>query len=409
MRRRVVITGLGCVSPLGNTVAATWASAAAGRSGIATISRFDPAPFRSRMAGEVKDFDPGAVLDPAERETTDAFAQYALVAAQEAMDDAGLTVTDELAPLVGVTIGAGLGGLTSIERAHTLYRERGEDSIPGYFMPAVLNQAAADRIAARFNCGGYSASISSACSSSNHSIGNAARLIERGDAVAMLAGGTEATVTPLGIGGFAAMHALSTRNDDPARASRPYDANRDGFVLGEGAGILVLEEYEFANARGAHIYCELAGYGYSGDAFHMTTPSTDGPRRAMCMALRDAEANPEEVDYINTHGTSTPAGDINELLAVKLALGNAAKRVSLSSTKSMSGHLLSAAGALEAVISVKALEHQTVPPTVNIETLDRECDLDVTPGSAKSRPLRVAMSNSFGFGGTNATLVFRRV
>ncbi|HEX7927292.1 MAG TPA: beta-ketoacyl synthase N-terminal-like domain-containing protein, partial [bacterium] len=303
MKRRVVITGLGCVSPLGNTARDSWESAAAGRSGIGRITRFDPTPFRSHMAGEVKNFDPTGVLTKTEIATLDRFAQYALVAAIEAVGDAGVEVTDALTPRAGVALGVGLGGLASIERFHALRWEHGPGALPSHAMHAVLGQSAADHIAARFRLGGYSVSTSSACSSSNHAIGNAARLIERGDATVMLAGGTEATVTPLGIGGFAAMHALSTRNDDPARASRPYDAERDGFVLGEGAAVLVLEEQEHALARGARIYAELAGYGYSGDAFHMTTPSMDGPYRAMTMALRDAQANPEDVDYVNTHGT----------------------------------------------------------------------------------------------------------
>ncbi len=407
MNRRVVVTGLGCVSPLGNTVAATWESAAAGRSGIDKITRFDASAFRSQMAGEVKNFDTSSAIEEQELKKMDIFIQYALVAAKEAIQDAKLEITDELAPDVGVSVGVGLGGLTSIEKFHEVYLEKGPRRISPFFIPMVISNMAAGQISIYYKCRGYNTSTASACSSSNHSIGDAARIIERGDAKVMLVGGAESTVTPLGIGGFAAMHALSTRNDDPKRASRPYDAGRDGFVLGEGSGILVIEDYEFAKARGAHIYCELAGYGFSSDAHHMTSPNIDGPHRAMRMALKDAKVNDDQLDYINTHGTSTPAGDINELNAVKVALGPHAKQVSLSSSKSMSGHLLGAAGALEAIISIKAMEQGIVPPTINIENLDPDCDLDVTPNKAKERPIRVAMSNSFGFGGTNATLVFK--
>jgi 3-oxoacyl-[acyl-carrier-protein] synthase II len=409
MNKRVVVTGLGCVSPLGNTVAATWESAAAGRSGIDKITRFDASAFRSQMAGEVKAFDPSSAIEEPDLKKMDIFIQYALVAAKQAIQDANLEITDELAPDVGVSVGVGLGGLTSIEKFHEVYLEKGPRRISPFFIPMVISNMAAGQISIYFKCRGYNTSTASACSSSNHSIGDAARIIERGDAKAMLVGGAESTVTPLGVGGFAAMHALSTRNDDPTRASRPYDTGRDGFVLGEGAGILVIEDYEFAKARGARIYCELAGYGFSSDGYHMTSPNVDGPQRAMKMALKDARVNAEQLDYINTHGTSTPAGDINEINAVKAALGPHAKQVSLSSSKSMSGHLLGAAGALEAVISIKAMENGLVPPTINIENLDPECDLDVTPNKAKERTIRVAMSNSFGFGGTNATLVFKAI
>jgi 3-oxoacyl-[acyl-carrier-protein] synthase II len=409
MNRQVVVTGLGCVSPLGLTAVETWQSAAAGKSGIDRITRFDASAFRSQMAGEVKGFDPTVAIEEPELKKMDIFIQYALVAAKEALRDADLEITEELAPDVGVSVGVGLGGLTSIEKFHEVYLEKGPRRISPFFIPMVISNMAAGQISIYFKCRGYNTSTASACSSSNHSIGDAARIIERGDAKVMIVGGAESTVTPLGIGGFAAMHALSTRNDDPTRASRPYDAGRDGFVLGEGAGILILEDYEFAKARGARIYCELAGYGFSSDAHHMTAPNVEGPNRAMRMAIKDARVNPEEMDYINTHGTSTPAGDINELNAIKLALGDHAKKVSLSSSKSMSGHLLGAAGALEAVISIKAMEHGIVPPTINIENLDPECDLDVTPNKARERAIKVAMSNSFGFGGTNATLVFKAV
>lgn len=407
MKNRVVITGLGCVSPLGNDVASTWDSLVKGKPGIDRITKFDATDFRSRMAGEVKNFDSSSVIPASELKKMDLFIHYALVAAAEAIQDAGLEIDDEVGNETGVSVGIGLGGLTSIEKYHEVYLERGPRRITPFFIPMVISNMASGQISLYFNCRNYNASTTSACASSNHSIGDAARIIERGDAKVMVVGGAEATVTPLGIGGFAAMHALSTRNDNPAAASRPYDRDRDGFVLGEGAGILIIEDYEFARSRGAEIYCELAGYGFSADAHHITQPSADGPDRAMKMTLRDAAVNPEEVDYINTHGTSTPAGDINELKAIKVAFGDHARKVSISSSKSMTGHLLGAAGGLEAIFAVKAMEQGLVPPTINIENLDPECDLDVTPNTAKERPLRVSMSNSFGFGGTNATLLFK--
>lgn len=407
MKNRVVITGLGCVSPLGNDVASTWDGLVKGKPGIDRITKFDATDFRSRMAGEVKNFDPSSVIPASELKKMDLFIHYALVATAEAMQDAGLEIDDEVGNETGVSVGIGLGGLTSIEKYHEVYLERGPRRITPFFIPMVISNMASGQISLYFNCRNYNASTTSACASSNHSIGDAARIIERGDAKVMVVGGAEATVTPLGIGGFAAMHALSTRNDNPAAASRPYDRDRDGFVLGEGAGILIIEDYEFARSRGAEIYCELAGYGFSADAHHITQPSADGPDRAMKMTLRDAGVNPEEVDYINTHGTSTPAGDINELKAIKVAFGDHARKVSISSSKSMTGHLLGAAGGLEAIFAVKAMEQGLVPPTINIENLDPECDLDVTPNTAKERPLRVSMSNSFGFGGTNATLLFK--
>jgi len=331
------------------------------------------------------------------------------VATAEALKDANLTIDDELSVDAGVSVGIGIGGLSSIEKTHTMLMEKGPRRVTPFFIPMVITNMAAGQISLYFNLRNYSTCTTSACTSSNHSIGDAARIIERGDAKVMVVGGAESTITPLGIGGFAAMRALSTRNDDPTTASRPYDKDRDGFVMGEGAGILILEEYEFAKARGARIYCELVGYGFSSDSHHMTEPSLDGPLRGMANALRDAEVNPEEVDYINTHGTSTPVGDINELNAIKGALGDAAKSVSISSSKSMSGHLLGGAGGLEAVVTIKAMENGIVPPTANIENLDPECDLDVTPNKAKERTIKVAMSNSFGFGGTNASLVFKAI
>ncbi len=409
MKNRVVVTGMGCISPLGNSVSQTWEGISAGRSGIDRITKFDAKEFRSQMAGEVKNFDPSPVIEDSELKKMDIFIQYALVAASQALKDANLEITEELSWDVGASIGIGIGGLTSIEKFHEIYLERGPRRISPFFIPMVISNMAAGQISLYFKCRNYNASTVSACSSSNHSIGDAARMIERGDAKVMFVGGAEAVITPLAVGGFAAMHALSTRNDDPTHASRPYDVGRDGFVMGEGSGILILENYEFAKARGARILCELAGYGFSADAHHITAPNVEGPTRSMQMALKDAAVSGEQLDYINTHGTSTPAGDINELNAVKKALGPAAHKVSLSSTKSMIGHLLGAAGALEAVITIKAMQEGLVPPTINIEQLDPECDLDVTPNRAKERPIKVAMSNSFGFGGTNATLVFKAV
>jgi 3-oxoacyl-[acyl-carrier-protein] synthase II len=408
MRKPIVVTGLGCISPLGNDVPTTWDGIVKGRSGVGRITKFDPTAFRSQMAGEVKNFDPTPVIPETELKKMDLFIHYALVATAEALKDSGLEITEEVALQTGVSVGIGMGGLTTIEKFHEVYLEKGPRRITPFFIPMVISNMASGQISIYFNCKNYNTSTTSACATSNHSIGDAARIIERGDAKVMIVGGSEAVVTPLGIGGFAAMHALSTRNDNPQAASRPYDRDRDGFVLGEGAGILVIEDYEFAKARGAHIYCELAGYGFSADAHHMTAPNTEGPSRAMRNTLKDGETNVDGVDYINTHGTSTPAGDINELNAIKLALGEAnARKVSISSSKSMTGHLLGAAGGLEAVVAIKAIQNGIIPPTINIENLDPECDLDVTPNTARERPVRVAMSNSFGFGGTNATLLFK--
>ncbi|MDH4249334.1 MAG: beta-ketoacyl-ACP synthase II [Deltaproteobacteria bacterium] len=409
MRKRIAVTGMGCVSPLGGNVTDTWANISKGVSGIDRITRFDASEYRSQMAGEVKNFDPTPVIPAQELKKMDVFIQYSLVAAKEALDDSGLVIDDELANDVGVSVGVGLGGLSSIEKYHEVIMEKGPKRVTPFFIPMVISNMASGQISLYFKTRNYNTSTASACSSSNHSIGDAARIIERGDAKVMIVGGAESTVTPLGIGGFAAMHALSTRNDDPTRASRPYDKDRDGFVMGEGSAILILEDYDFAKARGARIYCELAGYGFSSDAHHMTAPNTDGPNRAMTLCMKDAGLNPEDLDYINTHGTSTPAGDINEVNAIKLAFGNAAKKVSISSSKSMTGHLLGAAGAIEAVVSIKAMQNGLVPPTINIENLDPECDLDVTPNTPKERKIRAALSNSFGFGGTNATLIFKAV
>lgn len=409
MKNRVVVTGLGCVSPLGNDAKSTWKGVSEGQSGIDRITKFDPAAFRSQMAGEVKGFDPAPVVAPSDQKKMDLFIQYALVATKEALDDAGMEISEDFSYDIGVSVGIGIGGLMSIEKYHQIYLEKGPRRITPFFIPMVISNMAAGQISLYFNCRNYNASTVSACSSSNHSIGDAARIIERGDAKAMIVGGAEAVVTPLAVGGFAAMKALSTRNDEPTSASRPYDKNRDGFVIGEGSGILILENWDYARARGARIYCELAGYGFSADAHHMTAPNLSGPVRSMEMTLRDAQVNPDQVDYINAHATSTPTGDINELDAIKQVFGDHAHNVSISSSKSMSGHLLGAAGALEAFVSIKAMETGLVPPTINIENLDSECDLDVTPNKAKEREIQIAMSNSFGFGGTNAALLFRAI
>ncbi|OGG93307.1 MAG: beta-ketoacyl-[acyl-carrier-protein] synthase II [Candidatus Lambdaproteobacteria bacterium RIFOXYD2_FULL_50_16] len=410
MSHRIVVTGLGTVSPCGNRVDQTWDNIRNGRSGIATITKFDASTYTTQIAGEVKGFDPADFIDKKEIKKMDVFIHYALAATKEAMEDAKLTISEDFAEEVGVSIGVGIGGLPNIEYYAGVLKERGPSKITPFFIPMTISNMASGYVSIEFGAKGYNATTTSACSSANHSIGDAARIIERGDAKVMIVGGTESTICGMAIGGFGAMKALSRRNDSPETASRPYDQGRDGFVLAEGCGILILEEYEFAKARGAKMYGELVGYGFSSDAYHITSPTTDGPARAMKMALKDAKLDPSEVDYINAHGTSTPAGDINELKAIKLTLGEEnAKKVSISSSKSMTGHLLGAAGGLEAVITLKAMQEGIVPPTINLESPDPECDLDVTPNHAKKREIKVAMSNSFGFGGTNATLVFRKI
>ncbi len=409
MRKRVVVTGVGCVSPLGNSVPEAWEACRNGRSGISRITRFDPEPYRAQIAGEVRNFTLPSVIPPKEAKKMDLFIHYSIGATQEALADANLEITEDLEEEAGVSLGVGIGGLGCIERYSEVLAANGPGRISPFFIPMTLSNLAPGQISMIFRTRGYNACSVSACTSSNHAIGTAARTIERGDAKVMIAGGAESSITPLGIGGFAAMHALSTRNDEPEKASRPYDQGRDGFVMGEGSGILILEELEFAKARGARIYGEVIGYGFSSDAHHITAPSTEGPARAMRLALKDASLDPEAIDYVNAHGTSTPAGDINELRAMKLALGDAhARKVSISSTKSMTGHLLGAAAAIEAVFCIKALEADFVPPTINVDDLDPECDLDVTPNVGRSVPLTTAMSNAFGFGGTNASVIFRK-
>ncbi|HSX95479.1 MAG TPA: beta-ketoacyl-ACP synthase II [Hydrogenophaga sp.] len=412
-RRRVVVTGLGCISPVGNTVADAWANLLAGRSGISTITRFDPSNFACRIAGEVKGFQLESYMSAKEARTMDTFIHFGVAAAHQAVIDSGLptgeALDEEMATRIGCIIGSGIGGLPLIEETHTELTNRGPRRISPFFVPASIINMISGHVSMRFGFKGPNIAIVTACTTGLHSIGEAARKIEYGDADVMVAGGSEATVSPLGVGGFAAMRALSTRNDDPAAASRPWDKDRDGFVLGEGAGVMVLEEYEHAKARGAKIYAEVAGYGMSADAGHMTAPNMDGPRRAMLNALRNAGVNADEVDYLNAHGTSTPLGDINESNAIKAALGDHAKRMVVSSTKSMTGHLLGGAGGIESVFTVLAIQHQQIPPTINLVNQDPECDLDYCANTARDREVNVAVKNNFGFGGTNGTLVFKRV
>ena len=412
-RRRVVVTGLGHISPVGNTVAEGWANLTAGRSGIGNITRFDASALACRFAGEVKGFDIAEYIPAKEARHMDTFIHYGLAASIQAVRDAGLPGKDELneeqAERIGVMVGSGIGGLPMIEETQKDYLERGPRRISPFFVPASIINMISGHVSIHHGFTGPNLAVVTACTTGLHCIGQAARLIEYGDADVMVAGGAESTVSPLGIGGFAAARALSTRNDDPATASRPWDKDRDGFVLGEGAGVLVLEEYEHAKARGAKIYAELAGFGMGGDAFHMTAPNVDGPKRAMKAALRNAGINADQVHYVNAHGTSTPLGDVNETNAIKLALGDHALRVVVNSTKSMTGHLLGGAGGVESVFTVLALHHQVSPPTINIFNQDPECDLDYCAGSARDMKIDVAVKNNFGFGGTNGTLVFRRV
>ena len=412
-RRRVVVTGLGCVSPVGNTVADAWSNVLAGKSGIDLITRFDASSFSCKIAGEVRNFDLDSYISPKEARTMDSFIHYGIAAAMQAVVDAGLTTGDALgeeeATRIGCVIGSGIGGLPLIESMHTEYTNRGARRISPFFVPATIINMIAGHVSMKYGFKGPNIAIVTACTTGLHCIGDAGRMIEYGDADVMIAGGSEATVSPLGIGGFAAMRALSTRNDDPATASRPWDKDRDGFVLGEGAGVLVLEEYEHAIARGAKIYAELAGFGMSADAGHMTAPSMDGPRRAMLSALRNAGVNTDQIDYLNAHGTSTPLGDLNETNAIKAALGDHAKKIVVNSTKSMTGHLLGGAGGIESVFTVLAVHHQKSPPTINIFKQDPECDLDYCANVARDMRIDVAVKNNFGFGGTNGSLVFKRV
>ena len=411
-RRRVVVTGLGCISPVGNTVPDAWANLLAGKSGIDLITKFDASSFSCKIAGEVKNFDLESYISAKEARAMDTFIHFGIAAASQAVADAGLPIGDalgdELASRIGVVLGSGIGGLPMIESVHTEYVQRGARRISPFFVPSTIVNMVAGHVSIRFGFKGPNLSIVTACTTGLHCIGQAGRMIEYGDADVMVAGGSEATVSPLGVGGFAAMRALSTRNEDPQTASRPWDKDRDGFVLGEGAGVMVLEEYEHAKARGARIYAELAGFGMSADAGHMTAPNMDGPRRAMLSALQNAGVNADEVDYLNAHGTSTPLGDLNETNAIKAALGDHAKKIVVNSTKSMTGHLLGGAGGIESVFTVLALHHQKSPPTINIFNQDPECDLDYCANTARDMKIDVALKNNFGFGGTNGSLVFKR-
>ncbi len=406
------MTGLGLVSPVGNTVADGWSALLAGRSGIAPITRFDASAFSCRFAGEVKGFRIEDYIPAKEARHMDTFIHYGLAAAMQAVQDAGLPTGQALIPeqaeRIGCMVGSGIGGLPMIEQTDGDYRERGPRRISPFFVPASIINMISGHISIHYGYTGPNLAIVTACTTGLHCIGEAGRLIEYGDADVMIAGGAESTVSPLGIGGFAAARALSTRNDSPETASRPFDKDRDGFVLGEGAGVLVLEEYEHARRRGARIYAELAGFGMGADAHHMTAPNVDGPKRAMRAALRNAGVNADEVDHINTHGTSTPLGDVNETNAIKLALGDRARDVVITSTKSMTGHLLGGAGGIESVFTVLALHHQICPPTINVFDQDPDCDLDCCANQARQMRIDVALKNNFGFGGTNGALVFRR-
>ena len=410
-RRRVVVTGLGLISPVGNTVPEAWSNIVAGRSGIGPITRFDASAMKSRIAGEVKGFDVSAYLSPKEARRMDIFIHYGMAAGIQAFRDSGLAVTPENADRIGVNIGSGIGGLPMIEDTHDDFLGGGPRKISPFFIPGTIINMISGNLSIMLGLKGPNLAVVTACTTGLHAIGTSLRMIQYGDANAMVCGGAESTVTPLAIGGFSSAQALSTRNDDPATASRPWDKDRDGFVLGEGAGVLVLEEYEHAKRRGARIYAELAGYGMSADAHHMTAPPEDGEGAARCMtnALRNAGLNVDQIDYINAHGTSTPLGDLAETIAVKRCFGDHARKLAVSSTKSMTGHLLGAAGGVEAVFSALALHQQVAPPTANLIHQDPACDLDYVPNAARQTPIRAALSNSFGFGGTNGTLIFTRV
>ena len=409
-RRRVVVTGLGVISPVGNTVAEAWENLTAGRSGVGRITKFDPSAFKAQIAGEVKDFDVTTYLSAKEARRMDSFIHFGMAAGIQALRDAGLDGPQNDAERIGVNIGSGIGGLPMIEDTHNDFLAGGPRKISPFFIPGTISNMISGNLSIMFGLKGPNIAVVTACTTGLHAIGLSARMIEYGDADAMVCGGAEATVSPLAIGGFASAQALSTRNDDPATASRPWDKDRDGFVMGEGAGVMVLEEYEHARARGAKIYAELAGFGMSGDAFHMTAPDTDGPCRSMVNAMKNAGVNPDQVHYVNAHGTSTPLGDKNETEAIKLAFGlAAAKKTVVNSTKSMTGHLLGGAGGLESVFTVLAVHHQLSPPTINIFNQDPECDLDYCANTARSMKINVALKNNFGFGGTNGSLVFRRI
>ena len=410
VNRRVVVTGIGLVSSLGIGTEANWRALSAGQSGIGTITKFDASGFATQIAGEVKGFDPLQFIEKKDVKKMDVFIQYAIAASQFAVDDARLVVTAETGPRVGVFIASGIGGFTTIEREHKALLDGGPRKISPFFIPSAIINLAAGQVSIRFGAQGPNSATCTACSASAHAVGDAFEIIKRGDADVMIAGGSEAAITPMGIGGFGAMRALSTRNDEPERASRPFDNDRDGFVIGEGAGVLILEELEAAVRRGVRIYAELVGYGMSADAYHITAPSEDGdgPFRVMSAALKSAGIGTHQVSYINAHGTSTPHGDRIETLAIKRCFGDHARKLAISSTKSMTGHLLGAAGGLEAGITVLAVHNQCVPPTINLDEPDPECDLDYVPNAKRALHVEYALSNSFGFGGTNAALLFKR-
>ena len=408
-KRRVVITGLGVISPVGIGIPTVWQNIVAGKSGITKITRFDAGSMAAQIAGEVKDFDVTQFLSAKDARRMDRFIHFGLVAGMEAFKDSGLEVSEQNAERIGVNIGSGIGGLPMIEDTHNDYLAAGPRKISPFFIPGTIINMISGNLSVMYGLKGPNLAMVSACTTGTHCIGESARIIEYGDADVMIAGGSEATISALAVGGFSAARALSTRNDDPATASRPWDKGRDGFVMGEGAGVMVLEEYEHAKARGARIYAELAGYGMSGDAYHITSPNSDGPKRSMQNALRNAGLDPQAVQYVNAHGTSTPLGDKNETDAIKLAFGDHAKRLVVNSTKSMTGHLLGGAGGIESVFCALAVHHQISPPTINIFEQDPECDLDYCANVARDMKIDVAMNNNFGFGGTNGTLVFRKV
>ena len=412
-RRRVVVTGLGCISPVGNTVAESWANLLAGQSGIDRITKFDASNFSCQIAGEVKGFNVEDYMSAKDARAMDSFIHFGIAAAEQAIKDAGLptgeALSDDLSTRIGCVIGSGIGGLPLIENTQIELSNRGPRRITRFFVPASIINMVAGHVSMRVGCKGPNLSVLTACTTGLHCIGEAGRMIEYGDADIVVAGGTESTVSPLGVGGFASMRALSTRNDDPKTASRPWDRDRDGFVLGEGAGVVVLEEYEHAKARGAKIYAELAGFGMSADAGHMTAPNMDGPRRAMLNAMRNAGVNPDQINYLNAHGTSTPLGDKNETNAIKVALGDAAYKTVVSSTKSMTGHLLGGAGGIESIFTIMAIHDQKIPPTINLFNQDPECDLDYCANVARDAKIDIALKNNFGFGGTIGSLIFKRI
>ncbi|MGC2424576.1 MAG: beta-ketoacyl-ACP synthase II [Nitrospirota bacterium] len=409
-KRRVVVTGMGAVTPLGIGVDETWSAMLEGKSGVGLITQFDAEAFATKIAGEVKGFDPALYIEAKEIKKMDRFIHLAIAASRMAMEQSGLQVTEANAERVGVMVGSGMGGLIAIEKYHAITLEKGPRKITPFFIPMLIVNLASGHISIIFGAKGPNSAVVTACATGTHNIGDAFKIIQRGDADAMIAGGTEACVTPMGIGGFNAMKALSTRNDEPQRASRPFDADRDGFIMGEGAGLMVLEELEHAKARGANILAELAGYGLSGDAYHLTAPAPNGEGAARCikMAMKDASMNPEDISYVNAHGTSTKFNDEFETMAIKSALGERAYKVPVSSTKSMTGHLLGAAGGVEAIVSVKTIMEGKIPPTINYETPDPLCDLDYVPNTARDMEVKAALSNSFGFGGTNGCLIFKK-